>query len=77
MSGQNIKVTIESEQSYWNDLMSGLESYLNRPFSISDTETCRIRAAVTHFKTKLTNALISNPETKEDMREAYHDSFTA
>lgn len=61
MAGPNIKITIESEEHYWLDLMEGLTLILQRPVSMSNHRDSRIRAAVTHFKTKLTNAL-ANPE---------------
>lgn len=52
MSKDNIKVSIESEEHYWDDLLSGLGILLRNPNLSSD-----VRSAVTHFKVKLNNAL--------------------
>lgn len=86
MAGQNIKITIESEESYWIDLMDALrKAYPHSNFTTSDPGMSRRIAAVTHFLTKLNNALaaqangiVTSPDqlTKEDMTTAYHDSFT-
>jgi hypothetical protein len=52
MSDSNIKISIESEGHYWNDLLYGLEILLRNPNLSSD-----VRSAVSHFKVKLNNAL--------------------
>lgn len=86
MSGQNIKVTIESEESYWSELIIGLDTLLTVQHKVRIPSN--IISAVSHFKVKLDKALVSSGSseainqgstvtTKEDMTQAYHDSFTA
>lgn len=85
MPGNNVKITIESEEHYWNKLIIGLDTLL--VLQHRQKIPSEIISAVSHFKVKLDRALISGlaPEivesaeqlTKEDMTAAYHDSFTA
>lgn len=48
----NIRISIESEKHYWDDLVTGLEIALRNP-NLSSA----VRSAMTQFKTKLTNSL--------------------
>lgn len=87
MSGQNIKITIESEESYWEDLIEAMESLVGKSsFTTSNPLMSRRIAAMTHLKTKLNNALaqsksgivtLSDQLSKESMTVAYQNSFIA
>lgn len=51
-SKDNIRIQIEAERHYMDDVIEGLVILLRNPNLSSD-----IRSAVSHFKVKLTNAI--------------------